>query len=59
MGRVVRNPLLPSMPSHYLLAYSLVSEEAYLEALRVMVAEGILVGVNTFDPEDGCRDEEA
>lgn len=29
-----------------------------LEALRVMVAEGILVGVNTFDP-DGCRDEEA
>jgi len=23
-----------------------------------MVAEGILVGVNTFDPE-GCRDEEA
>jgi hypothetical protein len=59
MGRVVRNPLLPSMPSHYLSAHTLVSEEAYLEALRVMVAEGILVGVNTFDPEDGCRDEEA
>jgi hypothetical protein len=32
--------------------------ETYLEALRVMVAEGILVGVNTFDPDD-CRDEEA
>jgi hypothetical protein len=24
-----------------------------------MVAEGILVGVNTFDPDDGARDEDA
>ena len=29
----------------------------YLEAFRVLVAEGIFVGVNTFDP-DGCRCEE-
>lgn len=54
----MRNPLLLSMPIHYLSARTLVNEEAYLEALRVMVAEGILVGVKTFDP-DGCRDEEA
>jgi hypothetical protein len=54
----VRNPLLQSMPSHYLSAHTLLCGGTYLEALRVMVAEGILVGVNTFDP-DGCRDEEA